>query len=226
MSVSGEEAEGTSRGHVQREGCSGGIRMGLNVVWGVLHSAVMAQTCLPRASAAPELREALLPRLAADVGEAGTPWAIWADKPMAALFLEAALQLESESGGAEDSPRGCYALGPASLPVSVAGRGEDRMCVNGVMLAASCGAVDELLHQMMQVLFPVLTPSEEDWGPGKHARIWRHAGDVLAVTQGFRLLGRSASGDAASAADVPLRGTSYLGFYYISESALRFLGGR
>lgn len=225
MGFSGEEAEGTSHGRAQWEGCPVDIRAGLNVVWSVLHSAVLAQTCLPRASAAPESREALLSRLDPDVGEAGTPWAIWADKPMAALFLEAALHLERESGGAADSPRGCYVLGPASLPASVAGRHEDGMCVNGVMLAVSRAAVDELLHQMMQVLFPTLTPSEEPWGPGRHARIWRYAGDVLAVTQGFRLLGRSSAGEAATVA-VPPRGTSCLGFYYISESALRLLGGR
>jgi hypothetical protein len=227
MGIWGEEAEDMSRGHLPAKGCPDEIRMGLNVAWSVLHSSVLAQTCLPYASVTPEPRAALLPRLDAEVAEAGTPWAIWADKPMAALFLEAAAWLEDGNGGAEDSPRGCYVLGPASLPTPAAGRDEDRMCVNGAMLATSYGAVDELLRQMTQALFPVLTPSEEeDWGPGKHARVWRHADDVLAVTQCLRLSGSSASGHPPSVADAPPRGTSYLGFYYLSEPALRLLGGR
>ncbi|MEU1268546.1 hypothetical protein [Streptomyces sp. NPDC005799] len=201
--------------------------MGLNVVWSVLHSAVLAQSCLPYATVTPQLRATLLSRLDAEVGEAATPWAIWADKPMAALFLEAAAWLEGGTAGAGDSLRGCYVLGPASLPTTVAGRDEDRMCVNGAMLASTYDAVDELLHQMMQVLFPVLTPFEEGWGPGKHARVWRHEGEVLAVTQCLRLSGSpaSVSRDAAFAVDAPPLETSYLGFYYLSEPALRLLGG-
>ncbi|MER7930555.1 hypothetical protein ABTY96_46865 [Streptomyces sp. NPDC096057] len=204
----------------------------------MLHSAVLAQSCLPYASVTPELRAAVLSRLDAEVGEAGTPWAVWAGTPMAALFLEAVTWLEGASTGVGESPRGCYVLGPASLPTSLAGRDEDRMCVNGAMLASSYEPVDDLLHQMMQVLFPVLTPSEENWGPGKHARVWRGDGDVLAVTQILRLSGRplpegtvSGSGplpgNAASTVDAPSRErASYLGFYYVSESALRLLGGR
>ncbi|MFF4903035.1 hypothetical protein [Streptomyces sp. NPDC001068] len=70
------------------------------------------------------------------------------------------------------------------------------------------------------------TSSEEDWGPRKDARVWRHAGDVLAVPQSCRMSGGVAPRAAARPEDVSRGEASRLGFYYISGSALRLLGGR
>ncbi len=143
--------------------------------------------------------------------------------PVAGLCLQSLPHLYGRQWSHRDLPTGVYTVGPASPPVP-AGRAEDVVCANGVLLTETESAAIEALDEVVRKLFPCAEPTSRHWGLRTTARVWEDPDGVLSTAQ---CLDQSVLPQRAQiryiAADSAHR-TAAVTFFYFSEHALMKIG--